>query len=198
MTRRLLVSRVPLLLASVFLVLLELQVAAQQQVQTLRDDTEFRALHNPVISADGAWMAAEERPDRGNGHVRVWSTERDITFTIERGEYPRISLDSRWVSALQKPPVEDSRTAKPKKQRAGQTLVLLDLQNGSERKFDFVLSYDMTCSSTYLLYLQSPEAKADEEDPSKDEAMKLATGERKVGTLYQIPLNRDRLVTIWG
>ncbi len=36
----------------------------QKPAQPLRDDSEFRALHNPVISADGAWMAAEERPDR--------------------------------------------------------------------------------------------------------------------------------------
>ena len=89
-------------------------------------------------------MAAEEHPDRGDGIVRVWSTERDLTFSIERGENPRISRDSRWVSALQKPLIEDSKTAKQTNKRAGQTLVLLDLQDGSRRTFDFVLSYDMT------------------------------------------------------
>lgn len=173
------------------------QAVAQERAQTLRDDSEFRALHNPVISADGAWMAAEERPDRGDGNVRVWSTEGDVTFTIERGQNPRISRDSRWVSALQKPPLEDSRTAKPTNKRAGQTLVLLDLQDGSRRMFDFVLSYDMTYASTYLLYLQSPETKADEEGHSKDEATKPATKpatkERRMGTLHQIPLNPARL-----
>ncbi len=147
----------------------------QEPAQTLRGDSEFRALHNPVISADGAWMAAEERPDRGDGNVRVWSTERDVSFTIERGQNPRISRDSRWVSALQTPPLEDSRTAKPTNERAGQTLVLLDTQDGSRRTFDFVLSYDMTYASSYMLYLQSPETKADEEGPSKDEATKPAT-----------------------
>jgi hypothetical protein len=173
------------------------QSVAQKRAQTLRDDSEFRALHNPVISADGAWMAAEERPDRGDGNVRVWSTKGDVSFTIERGLNPLISRDSRWVSALQKPPLEDSRTAKPKNQRAGQTLVLLDTQNGSRRTFDFVLSYDMTYASTYLLYLQSPETKADEEGPSKDEATKPATKpatkKRKMGTLHQIPLHPARL-----
>ncbi len=166
----------------------------QKPAQTLRDDSEFRALHNPVISADGAWMAAEERPDRGDGNVRVWSTERDVTFTIERGQNPRISRDSRWVSALQKPPLEDSRTAKPKNKRAGQTLVLLDTQDGSRRTFDFVLSYDMTYASSYLVYLQSPETKAHEEEPSKDKATKPATKpaakERKVGTLHLVDLER--------
>jgi hypothetical protein len=145
-------------------------------------------------------MAAEERPDRGDGNVRVWSTERDLTFTIERGQNPRISRDSRWVSALQKPPLEDSRTAKPSDQRTGQTLVLLDLQDRSRRTFDFVLSYDMTYSSTYLLYLQSPETKANEKTPSKDQATKpattAATKERRLGTLHQIPLNPARLSRI--
>ncbi len=36
------------------------QAVAQKRAQTLRDDSEFRALHNPVISADGAWVAAEQ------------------------------------------------------------------------------------------------------------------------------------------
>jgi len=162
----------------------------QKPAQPLRGDSEFRALHDPVISADGAWMAAEERPDRGDGNVRVWATERDLTFSIERGQNPRISLDSRWVSALQKPPLEDSRTAKPKNKRAGQTLVLLDTQDGSRRTFDFVLSYDMTKSSStrswYLVYLQSPETKADEEGDSRDEATKPAARERTVGTLHVV------------
>jgi hypothetical protein len=184
-------TRVLLLLAGFFLVLLAPQAVAQERAQTFRDDSEFRALHNPVISADGAWVAAEERSDRGDVHVRVWSTERDLTFTIERGQNPRISRDSRWVSASQNPPLEDSRTTKPKNQRARQTLVLLELQVGSRRTFDFVLSYDMTYSSTYLLYLQSPETKANEEP-----ATKPATKERKVGTLHQIPLNPARLARI--
>ncbi|MEE8236712.1 MAG: hypothetical protein V3S67_00240, partial [Gammaproteobacteria bacterium] len=122
------------------------QAVAQKRAQTLRNDSEFRALHNPVISADGAWMAAEERPDRGDGNVRVWSMQGDVAFTIERGLSPRISRDSRWVSALQKPPLEDSKTAKPTNKRAGQTLVLLDTQDGSRRTFDFVLSHDWTYS----------------------------------------------------
>ena len=173
------------------------QAVAQERATTLPDDSEFRALHNPVISADGAWMAAEERSDRGDGNVRVWSTEGDVTFSIERGQNPRISRDSRWVSALQKPPLEDSRTARPKNERAGQTLVLLDTQDGSQRTFDFVLSHDWTYShdrtytSMHLVYLQSPETKADEEGPSKDEATKPAAKERKAGTLHLVHLEGD-------
>ena len=175
---------------------------AQERAQTLRDDSEFRALRNPVISADGAWMSAEERPDQGDGNVRVSSTEGDVTFTIERGQNPRISRDSRWVSALQKPPLEDSRTASPKNKRAGQTLVLLDTQDGSRRTFDFVLSHDWTyhdetSTSMHLVYLQSPETKADEEGLSKDEATKTAARERKVGTLHLVHLEGDGTDRVW-
>jgi hypothetical protein len=153
----------------------------------------------------------------------VWSTKGDVTFTIERGQNPRISRDSRWVSALQKPPIEDSRTARPKNKRAGQTLVLLDTQDGSRRTFDFVLSHDWTYShdrtytlppegrkelglfagpvSMHLVYLQSPEAKADEEGPSKDEATKPAkkpaAKERKVGTLHLVHLTGEGDDRVW-
>jgi len=180
---------------------------AQEPAHTLRDDLEFRVLHNPVISADGAWMAAEERSDRGDENVRVWSTEGDKTFSIERGQNPRISRDSRWVSALQKPPIEDSRTVRPKNKRAGQTLVLLDTQDGSQRTFDCVLSHDWTYSydgtytSMHLVYLQSPETKADEEGPSNDEATKPAKKpaamERKVGTLHLVHLEGEGDDRVW-
>lgn len=122
-----------------------------------------------------------------------WSTEGDITFTIERGQNPRISRDSRWVSALQTPPLEDSTNAGPKNTRAGQTLVLLDTQNGSQRTFEHVLSHDWTYSydgtyaSMHLVYLQSPETKVEEEGPSKSEAAK----ERKVGTLHLVHMTGE-------
>ena len=167
--------------------------------QPLRGDSESRALYNLVISADGAWMAAEEHPDRGEGNVRVWSTDGDATFTIERGQDPRISRESRWVSALQRPALEDSRAAAPKNERAGQTLVLLDTQDGSRRTFDFVLSYDLSYFSAYLVYLQSPEATAYEEEPPKNVAVKPAVKpvakERGVGTLRVVELETGRVFT---
>jgi hypothetical protein len=176
--------------------LLVLPVVASAQTST--DDQESVALHDLVISADGSWMAAEERSERGDGNVRVWATEGDVTFSMERGQDPRISLDSRWVSALQKPPHEDSRTARTKNDRAGQTLALLDTQDGSRRTFDFVLSYDMTRSpstgSWYLVYVQSPETKADEEGRSRGEATKPAARERTLGTLCSIHLESGHVV----
>ncbi len=103
------------------------------------------------------------------------------------------------MSALQKPPLEESKTAKPKNERAGQTLVLLDTQDGSRKTFDFVLSYDVTSSSLWLIYLQSPETTADEEGHSIDEATKPATKpatkERTVGTLHMVHLESDRVVS---
>jgi hypothetical protein len=54
---------------------------------------------------------------------------------------------------------------------------LLDTQDGSRRTFDFVLSYDVTYFSSYLAYLQSPEAKADG------------------GTLHMVELEGDRVFT---
>ena len=182
-----------LLTAAVFFgVLLTPQAVAQKPARTFLNVSEF---HDPFISADGAWVAAEERSDEGEGNVRVWSTQDDVTFNIKKGQNPRISRDSRWVSVLQKPPT-DSKTANPKYRRAGQTLVLLDLHDGSRRTFDFVLSYDVTYTSSYLLYYQSPEMKAGEGDKAAKLAVKPATEERKLGTLHAVHLKGDKVFTI--
>lgn len=176
------------------------QGVARKWAQFLQDDSESRTLHNPVISADGAWVAAEEHQDLGVGNVRVWSTENDLTFLLERGQNPRISHDSRWVSALQSSPIKESETGKPKNKRAGQTLVLLDTQEGSSRTFEFVQSYAVTFSSSWLVYLQSPEVKADVDEPLKagatKSASKSAANERKVGTLHLIHLKSDAVFTV--
>lgn len=181
-----------------------LALAVVVSAQTTTDvQEEPVVLHSPVISADGAWMAAEARSDQGEGDVRVWSTEGDVTFTIERGRNPRISRDSRWVSALQKPPLEDAETVTPTNRRAGQTLVLLDTQNGTQRTFEFVLSHDWTYfhdgtyTSMHLVYLQSPETKADEEGASKDESTKPGAKEREVGTLHLVHMTGEGDDRVW-
>ena len=189
---------ISLAISSVFVsLLLSLTPTLSQEAADIQEPV---TLLNPVISADGAWIAAEERSDRGDGSVRVWSTEGDVTFTIERGLSPRISRDSRWVSTLQKPPLEESRTATPKNTRVGQTLVLLDSKDGSRMTFDNVLSYSFTVSSGYLVYLSPRETKVAEEKPANDTATKrtdmTTTKESNVGTLHFVYLNSDSPMTI--
>lgn len=177
-------------------VLVSSQAVARKQAQVPPDHPLPRSLHNLVISADGTWLAAEEHSDRGKANVRVWSTRRRVTFTIERGRSPRISRDSRWVSALQDPPTEDAGAGVPMRVRKGRTLVLLDTRDGSQKTFDNVLSYEMTCASTYLLYLESPQARGDEGESSKDKATKPDAPQRERGTFHQVPLNPERLAQI--
>ncbi len=189
---------ISLAISSVFVsLLLSLTSTLSQEAADIQEPVTLR---NPVISADGAWIAAEERLDWGDGSVRLWSTEDDATFTIERGLSPRISNDSRWVSALQKTPLEESRTATPKNQRAGQTLVLLNSKDGSRMTFDYVLSNSFTVSSGYLVYLSSSETKAAEEKPANDTTTKrtdmTTTEESNLGTLHFVYLNSDSPVTI--
>lgn len=135
---------------------------AVASAHSMTDDQLPAVLLNPVISADGA-------------HVRVRSTDSSVTFTIERAQTPRISRDSRWVSALQTP-VEESGSG-----RAGQTLVLLDLQDGSQRTFERVRSYEVAAASAYLIYVQWPEADKASRTPD----------EPNLGTLHLIHLESD-------
>jgi len=172
------------------------QAEAQEQTQAVHDASQFRALYKPIISPDGTWVAAEERSDQGDVNVRVWSTNSDAMFNINRGQNPRISRDSRWVSVLQKSPLAKSKTTSPKYSRGGQTLVLLDLYDGSQRTFDHVLSYDVTFTSSYLLYYQSAEMKAGERDEGTRPAGKLPKEKRKLGTLHAVHLDGDRVFTI--
>ena len=128
-------------------------------------------------------MTAELHEHNKSCSVCVWRTASNnaTKIKIDRGHDPRISRDSRWLSVMQRS-APDLDISKPNRERLGQRLVLLDLKEGGRKTFDNVLSYDMTYSSTYLLYLQASET--------------TVPGERAVGTLYQMPLNHDRLKRI--
>ena len=164
--------------------------ATDQQPVTSNNISKLRTLQKPVMAADGAWIAAAS----SGSIVRVWSTKSDMSYTIERATTPRFSRDSRWIGVFQTPLPEGS-TSKPNS-RQGTTLVLVNLKDGSRRTFDYVLSYDFTYSSTYLIYLQAPETKADNNPRAKDTRTKSALNGRKVGTLHQIPLNEPRLAKL--
>lgn len=183
------------------LIALHSSPVASSAQRTAHDQQPVVALRAPVISGDGAWVAAEERSDGNNGNVRVWSTDGAVTYTIARGQNPRICRNSRWVSALQRTPEQESSSDRPRNERTGQTLVLLDTKDGSRRTFDFVVSYDVTYTSSYLMYLQSPERESDTVDPSNENGVqsppaKPTTGEHGIGTLHVVHLNGDKVQTV--
>ena len=163
--------------------------------QNAEVDQEFHTLHNLVISADGDWIAAENSSDKGMGNVRVCSTKNDKAFTIERGHSPIISRDSCWVSAFLNPKLEQLQGGVSKNRNAGQTLVLLNTQDGSRRTFDSVLSYQLTHFSSHLVFLQSPSAENDKAEPSKDKAAKPVAKVLNLGTLHVVELVSQRVFT---
>ncbi len=95
---------------------------------TLDEVMKFRALQEPVLSVDGAWVAFTAQPDRGDGEVQVKSVAGGRSFLIERGSRPVFSRDGHWLTALIKPKAADMD--KPAKDRPKSALALLDLQSG--------------------------------------------------------------------
>lgn len=150
---------------------------------SLEDMMRFRQIQSPTISEDGAWIVFEERPDRGDGDVRVVSTTAELMVTLARGTGARFSRDARFVAAARKPKAADAAAAKKSKEKPqGNGLYLLDTQSGDVIEFDEVKAFDMSRDSQWLVRWHSPEWKpesSDEGPPSEEEASTSAKGSRE-------------------
>ena len=96
----------------------------------------------PLVSNDGKWLVSQGLTNCNRG-VYVWSTEGGRKFKIPNGVEPRISEDSRWVSAM-----HDT------------TLIVIDLHHGTETTFESVIDYEISRFSAYLIYLEATEDNA--------------------------------------
>ena len=160
---------------------------AWSQSSTLKSGSNYGTLESTGISPDGAWIVAEQYLENGEGkNVQVWSTSGGMTFTIERAIDPRVSRDSRWVCALQAPKSPESESGKTQNHATVRTLVLLNLHDGSFRKFENVLTYDFAFTCSYLYYLASTETQSDQ---SGDSNNGLTTTDNQKARLHWVHLN---------
>ena len=76
---------------------------ASETVQTkpleLTDIMHFNSLQKPVLADNGAVMAVEAMPDRGDSHVIIKYTDGSKSWQIDLGSSPAINRDGQFVIA---------------------------------------------------------------------------------------------------
>ncbi|HEX6200245.1 MAG TPA: hypothetical protein VF150_08280, partial [Thermoanaerobaculia bacterium] len=139
-------------------------LAGTQPVE-LVDLMKMRTIRGEVISEDGAWVAYELRPDRGDGELVVRSTEGDAAYAVPRGSGPVISSDSRWVAAKVEPSLEETETARKAKKTGDKApkagLALVSTADGSVVTVPRVKSFAFSEDGRWLAYHRFEPEEAD-------------------------------------
>jgi len=132
----------------------------------LTDLMKLKTLHGAVLSDDGAWIAYEARPDRGDGEVRVQAVAGEAAYAIERGTKPEISKDGAWVGAMVQPTLEESVRAEEEGKSGDdapkQGFSLLSTADGATATWERVDSFAFSKDGRWLAVHLLPEKKQDE------------------------------------
>jgi len=137
--------------------------AVPKKALTFQDVMRFKEIHSPVISEDGLWAGYSAQPDRGDGEVKIHGLKGGKAFTVERGDRPVISKDSRWVAMVIRPKAAELEKAKKEKPKQG--MALLETLSGEVIHFKDVERFSFSDDSKWLAYLHFKE----EEKPKKEE-----------------------------
>ncbi|HSL83656.1 MAG TPA: hypothetical protein VLF66_12850, partial [Thermoanaerobaculia bacterium] len=122
----------------------------------LVDLMKMRTIRGEAISEDGAWVAYELRPDRGDSELVVRSTEGDTAYSVPRGKDPAISSDARWVAAKVEPSLEEKEKARKAKKTGDKApkagLALVSTADGSVVTVERVKSFAFSEDGRWLAY----------------------------------------------
>ena len=152
----------------------------QKKALTFQDVMKFKEIRNPVISEDGLWVTYSSQPDRGDGEVVVYGIKKGKVFTVERGNSPVISKNSRWVAMAVKPKAVELEKAKKKKPKQG--IALLETTTGNVAHFEKVKSFAFSDDSKWFAYLKFEEEekpKEAEKKPSEEKEESAPEDEKK-------------------
>lgn len=121
---------------------------AQEQFN-FQDVMQFKSIDNPVISADGDWIAFSVWPERGDGEARIKQVNGNDEYVIDRGERPQISSNGEFAAAIVKPPfleLENAGRNGPKN-----SLAVLNLENGERQDIENVTRFEFSNDGNWLV-----------------------------------------------
>ena len=147
-------------------------VAAEKKVLTLQDIMKFREIHDPLISEDGEWIAYSAQPDRGDGEVKIHSIKDGRVYTVDRGEMPVISKNSRWVAMAVKPKAMELE--KKTKEKPKQGTALLETITGKIVNFEKVEKFSFSDDSEWIAFLHFKEEEKPEKKETSGEEVKTS------------------------
>jgi len=142
-------------------VFLSIQTGVYAQQLTFEDVMKFEDIQDPVISTNGNWVAYGVWPDRGDGEVRVRSTENRTMYSIPLGTDPVIAKSERWVGAFLQPPLAEQLKNEKKKPKQG--LGILDTGDGEIVRFDSVQSFSFSNDGKWVTFRHYPEKEMEDE-----------------------------------
>jgi hypothetical protein len=137
-------------------------VLAGDRALTFTDLMRMRQIRQVEISKNGAWIAYDLVPDRGDGKAVVRSTGSETEHRIERGSGAKITSDSGWAVATIEPSFEEQEKASAKKDKGkGKSkkndkpkkgLALVDLSTGKQVRIEEVESFSLSEDGKWLAY----------------------------------------------
>ena len=120
-----------------------------QQNLTFEDVMQFKEIRQPVLSPDASWVGYGVWPERGDGEVILKETDGNGIYSIERGARPGFNYQGNRAFVYVQPPfieIENAEKDKPK-----QSLVVVDLEDGSQESFENVEHAEFSNDGNWLL-----------------------------------------------
>jgi len=105
-----------------------------QDKLTFEDVMQFKEIQQPVLSPDAEWVGYGVWPERGDGETILKETDGNGIYTIERGTRPAFNYQSNRAFVYVQPPFIETENAE--KDKPQQSLVLVNLENGSQESFE--------------------------------------------------------------
>lgn len=131
-----------------FLFLIPAAIAQEKRALEHEDVYDWLRMSDVELSRDGEWVAWTEAPDRGDGHLKVFSADGDETFMVPRGQDPVFSGNARFVLFRIVPQADSVRQMKlddvPKKDMPSDSLGILSLDDGDIAKYPNVQSFGVS------------------------------------------------------
>lgn len=146
------------------LLFLEMPASGQAKRPLQHDDVnQWIRLSASRLSSNGQWVAWVEGPEKGDGVLKVSSSDGKTRFAVPRGTSPVISWDNRYVFFSIVPQADSVRQQKLRKAKpkdmSSDTLGILDLMSGQIEKMAHLDSFKAPEEgSGWMAYLLTTEA----------------------------------------
>jgi dipeptidyl aminopeptidase/acylaminoacyl peptidase len=156
-------------------------LGAEGKALTFEDVMRFRQVNDPVISADGEWIAFEARPDRGDGEVILRGVSSGDAIQVSRGRKPVFSKDSKWLAMRLEPSFREKEEKKAEKSKkkdpVNPGMALVEVSTGQVLTLEKVNSFQFSDDSKWIVYQKSKEKKPEQDGETKKDEEK--EGEKK-------------------
>lgn len=117
---------------------------------TWEDAMSIRAIRGQIISEDGNYVAYYTYPDRGDHEGYLYSVERDTTYKIPLGSFPRINKSGQWTFFTVLPKAIEKENADKDMPKNG--LAIVNNANGNITNIKEVGTYKFSNDGNWLAY----------------------------------------------